>query len=565
VNGSSTFERFAALGEASFASTRGGRDALAPFSRERFRALGRAGLFRVALPEGAGGEQRGLVGAIEALAGFAEASGDLGLATSALAQMVAVLLLARVAPPDEDSVAARWLPRLAAGHAIAAVANAEPGAGTNILALRARARPIASGWVLSARKQCITNAPVADIALVSARVLGADPRRSISCFAVEFPGQRRWRRPRADLPGLSSSPTGDLLLHRVEVRGDAVIGRVGDAVSLFKEVFALERLLAGALFLAAVARCHRRALDVAEAPSRSGGPLGTHQFVQERVLQMRVAADLLGHHLRETARAMDAGLDAGPSLSAVKIYGIEAAQSALTSLRRLLGSRGLSRADWTARLSEDLAVLAVFGGTVELHKRALYSDLVCEREQAAGQRIEITRVAPPPRGSPLEDELVRLVARAFPDIDRLRGRYTWDAAATHLFLARATSGIVGFRALFSRQVGFGTERVRALGMGIAIDPSWQRRGIGWRLTLAALEWASAEGHRLAVAFLASQNAETLLRRAGFRPLRARVAYRNAGGDRIDETAPCWIAALDDTAIVEAIEAHGELYVGDGTF
>jgi isovaleryl-CoA dehydrogenase len=565
VNGSSTFERFAALGEASFASTRGGRDVLAPFSHERFRALGRAGLFRVALPERAGGEQRGLLGAVEALAGFADASGDLGLATSALAQMVAVLLLARVAPPDEDSVAARWLPRLASGHAIAAVANAEPGAGTNILALRARARPVAGGWVLSARKRCITNVPVADIALVSARALGADPRRSISCFAVELPGGRRWRRPRTDLPGLSSSPTGDLLLHRAEVHGDAVVGQLGDGVSLFKEVFGLERLLAGALFLAAVARCHRRALEAAEAPGRSGAPLGTHQFVQERVLQMRVAADLLGHHLRETARAMDAGLGAGPALSAVKIYGLEAAQSALTSLRRLLGSRGLARADWTARLSEDLAVLAIFGGTVELHKRALYSDLVVEREQAAGKRVEITMLAPPPQGSPIDIELVRLVSRALSDIDRLRGRYTWDAPATHLLLARTSSGIVGFRALFSRHVGFGTERVRALGIGIVIDPLWQRRGIGWRLTLAALEWGRADGHRLTIAFLASHNSEPLLRRAGFRPLRARVAYRNAGGARIDETAPCWIAPLDDTAIVEAIEAHGELDIGDGTF
>lgn len=555
-------ERFALLGQIAFAATRGPRDAQPPFSRERFRALGSTGLFRAALDPGVGGEGLGLLGAVEALGGFAEGSFDLGLCTSALAQMVAVLVLAR-----RRSVAAlgRWLPPLASGEAIATVANAEPGAGTNILGLGARARRTDDGWLLSARKRCITNAPVADLALVSARVVGVDPRRSISGFVVGLPHRRGWTRARGALSGLQSSPTGDLVLFRAEVPREALIGEIGGGVALFREIFALERLLAGALFLATLRRCQRRALDVAEAPGPSGAPLGVHQMVQERVVQMRVAAELLQSHLHEAARAMDAGQDVGPSLGAIKVFGLEAAQGALTGLRRLLGSRGLSRDDWSARASEDLAALAIFGGTVELHKRALYVDLAREREASSRKDLAIELAALPSPGSALERSLIDLAARAFPDLEPLHGRYTWDSPATHLALARVGGELVGFRALFSREIVVGAERVRALGMGIAIDPAWQRRGVGRRLTMAALGWARAQGHRLGIAFLASPNAERLLRASGFRPLLARVTYRDAAGQRLDERAPCWIASLDGSPLIEAIEVHGELDIGQGSF
>ncbi|APR78387.1 Acyl-CoA dehydrogenase, short-chain specific [Minicystis rosea] len=547
-------ERFAIVGASCFAAVEGDRDAVPPFSRERFRALGATGLFRLAI------EGHGLAGATLALAGFAEGSFDLGLATSALAQMVAVVILARHA---SGPVADRWLARLASGEAIATIANAEPGAGTNILGLRARARAVPDGgFLLSARKRCITNAPAADVAIVSARVAGADPRRAITCFAVELPAPRVYSRPRLDLAGLTSSPTGDLLLFRAEVPHAAAVGDIGSGVALFREVFALERLFAGALFLATLRRCQRRALDIAEARDAFRDPIGVHQHVQERVLQMRVAADLLDGHLRETARRMDAGEDVGPALAAIKIHGLDAAHDALTGLRRLLGARGLSRADWTARVSEDLAVLAVFGGTVELHKRALYADLVREREA----RVDITIAAPPPAGSALERDLVALVARAMPAFDHLHGRYTYDAPATHLALAHAGAKLAGFRAMFSREVRVGDARVRALGMGIAVDPAFQRRGLGRRLTAAALAWARASGHRLGIAFLATTNAEPLLRENGFRPLRARVTYHDAQGNRREEEeAPCWVAALDGSAVVLEIEAHGELDLGDRTF
>lgn len=534
--------RFRAVGERCVRPTSDTHDCAATFDREAFRALGRAGLFDPAMD---------LSSQLAALWGLVEGSGDLGLATSALAQQVAIGVLRRHGSADQR---AQWVARLGSGDAVAAVANAEPGAGSDILALRARARPTADGFLLTGRKRSITNVPAADLVLLSARLEGAPADRSISTFAVALPAPRAWTRTYTDLLGLRTSPTGDLLLKGAQVPAAAILGQPGEGVAVFREVFDHERLLAGALFLGTLTGCLARGLAHAARRSQFGAPIGQNQYVQGPLVEMAAQAHALEAHLFETAARAARGAPCGSRLSSVKVLGLEAATAAAQAGLRLRGGQGL-RAGPAERAVRDLSALALFGGTVELHKRALWSDL-----QRRAPRL--AWCAPPAPGSALESELVALVARALPGMPELQGKYSFDSPPTRLVLARDGACLVGFRALYEREYESEGRRIPGVGFGVAVDPPRQQQGVATALTAAACEAMRADGRRLALAFLQGEQAVPLLRSFGFERLQVPVTYTDSAGQNRAETAPAWALGLQGER-PSAVVGGGSLHVGRG--
>jgi alkylation response protein AidB-like acyl-CoA dehydrogenase/ribosomal protein S18 acetylase RimI-like enzyme len=561
-------ERFRVLGERYRAEhTKAGRKAAVTstgLDRAAFLRLGEAGMFRAALEPALGGE--GLVGAVHALAGFAAGSGDLGLSTSLLAQLVCVRLLAQA---GTEAQRARYLPRLLSGEWVGAVANSEPRAGTDILALRARVAPTAEGLRLDARKCSITNGGAADLAIVSARLAGVPPSHAVNLFLVEtaLPGVHA--RPVTDLMGLTTSATGNLLARRVVLPGDARLGEPGDGVRLFRATFTEERLLVGVLYLAAVRRSLERGLAHAQERRTFGEPLGRHQYIQERLVRMRVAEETLEALLDSALGALARGEDVFGTLSILKLHGVEAAVDAAQGLMRVLGGRGLRRSEGAEGLLRDVLCLSIFGGTVELHKVVLYNELVKARgrvrpppEERESLEVHATDALPPG----LEAELCALVARAFPGEHALTDRYYYDTRPDLVVTVRRDGALAGFRAIILREVQLGGRAVKVAGLGIAVAPEHQRQGLGTLLTRRALAVLAERGVELALVFLITRSAEKLLRAFGFSRLSAPVTYLSREDGRlVTESMPAWGLALGGSALLEEVEARGGLHLGVGTW
>ena len=568
---SALHERFRTLGERYRTErTRQGRqrrrgEAAAPgFDRAAFRWLGDAGMFRVALEPSLGGE--GLPGAVHALAGFAAGSGDLGLATSLLAHLVCVRLLARAGTEAQH---ARHLPRLLSGEWVGAVANTEPRAGTDLLALRARVVPTPEGPRLDARKCSITNVGPADLAIVSARLGGVPPAHAVNLFLVETAWPGVHLRPVTDLTGLATSATGNLIARRVVLPEDARLGELGDGVRLFRATFTEERLLTGVLYLAAVRRCLERGLAHAQSRRTFGEPLGRHQYIQERLVRMRVAEETLEALLDTTLGALARGEEVFGTLSILKLHGVEAAVDAAQGLIRILGGKGLRRGEGAEGMLRDLLCLSVFGGTVELHKVVLYNETVKARGRArpaasVDEAFEVhdTRELPPG----LEAELCALVARCIPGEPALRGRYYYDTRPDLVVTVRRGGMLAGFRAVTFREVMLGGRMVKVAGLGIAVAPEHQRRGLGTLLTQHVLGLLAGRGVELALAFLITRAGEKLLRSSGFSRLGAPVTYlARDDGRLVTESMPAYALALGGSALLEEIEARGGLHLGVGVW
>jgi GNAT superfamily N-acetyltransferase len=343
---------------------------------------------------------------------------------------------------------------------------------------------------------------------------------------------------------------------------------VGQGLDLFRQMFAQERLYTGVLYLAALRLCLRRALEHAETRHQFGRPIGRNQYVQERVVRTRVAEELLACLLADLAPAVDRGDDVSDRLAVVKIHGIEAALEASADLMRLLGGRGMRQDEPAGKLHRDLLALSILGGTVELQKIVLYQELA-KRVPAEPPRRSDVAITLHERGDltpDLDRSLIELTARIFPDEPALRGRYYFDTPPDLVLAAWKDGQLAGFRIVVRRTVDLGSGAVRVAGLGIGVDPRFQRQGIGTELTRRALEVLRAGGDDLAVAFLFTPSAEKLLKAFGFRRLPARITFadRSTGAVR-EETAPAWALDLHRGTLVEDLGACGMVHLGAGAW
>lgn len=146
----------------------------------------------------------------------------------------------------------------------------------------------------------------------------------------------------------------------------------------------------------------------------------------------------------------------------------------------------------------------------------------------------------------------------------LAGRYYYDSAPDFVVLARHKGQLVGTRIVIRRTVLHCGRSLRLAGLGIAVDPDYQRRGVGRRLTDFTLRLLADLEDEIAMAFLSNRAGEALLAMFGFRHLRAQVSYV----DRITnalvvETMPCFVREFRPCDAIEGIEREGSLHVGVG--
>ncbi|MBK8975829.1 MAG: acyl-CoA dehydrogenase family protein [Planctomycetes bacterium] len=338
------------------------------FRRETVTALAAAGVIGGPLPESAGGggwSARQLAIAHEEIGAVCgNARGFLAVQTGLVAQC----LLQHADRAQRE----RWLPGLLDGSRIGCFGLTEPDAGSDVASLACRAERTAAGtWRLTGRKIWITNAGVADIAIVFATVDPSRGRDGITGFLVETdrPGLAREPMPGVEL-GHRGSDHAQLVLDGVEVPDAAVLGGLHHGFRV-----AMDGLHAGRLSVAAGATgIHRAALDCARrfAAERVqfGKPIARLQMVQERLADM--AIELLASRalVARCADRRDAGREVPGDLAAAKLYATEAAARAAEHAILLLGGRGYSSAWPAERLWRDAMGLRIYEGT-SLIQRAI--------------------------------------------------------------------------------------------------------------------------------------------------------------------------------------------------
>src|SRR5690242_7600767 len=208
----------------------------------------------------------------------------------------------------------QWLPRMAAGEAIGCFGLTEPDAGSDPASMRTRARRDGSDWILDGTKMWITNAPVADVAVVWARtddgVRGfVVPTDTPGLSAPEVPGKL----------SLRASVTGQLVLDGVRLPGDAVLPEVrglrGPLSCLTEARFGIVWGATGAMRDSLVT-----ALEYAGTRVQFGRPIAGFQLTQAKFADATAAyakAVLYALHLGRIKDGVVPGVRATPEMISV--------------------------------------------------------------------------------------------------------------------------------------------------------------------------------------------------------------------------------------------------------
>jgi alkylation response protein AidB-like acyl-CoA dehydrogenase len=215
---------------------------------------------------------------------------------------------------------ARWLPPMAAGECIGAIAMTEPGAGSDLQGIRTTAARDGDGWVLNGAKTFITNGINSDLVIVVARTDPDAGAHGISLLVVErgMPGFTRGRK--LDKIGLHAQDTAELFFDDVRVPAANLLGREG----------------------------------------------GGFVHLMERLPRERMSIAILALNADELA-AVDA--------AKAKLWATEVQHRVLDRCLHLFGGYGYMAEYPIARAYADARVQTIYGGTSEIMKTIIARDL----------------------------------------------------------------------------------------------------------------------------------------------------------------------------------------------
>lgn len=344
------------------------------FNLALFRRAGELGLLGVTLPESYGGAGLDAVAAVqvfEALSGS-----DPGFALAVLAH--AILFAQNVNVNGSEEQRRRVLPRAASGEWIGGLCMTEPEVGTDVLAMRTRARRDGDGYVLDGTKTFITNGGVDEGTLGDAFVVyTATGPRQITSFLVEkgAAGLRlgqKWR----DKLGMRSSFTAELVFDGVRVPVEARLGEEGEGTLQMMRNLEVERLTLAAMSVGIARRCLQVMVGYANERRSFGRPLREHgqiqRYVGEGFARFRAARTLV----YDAARRMDLG-STGQRVDAdaAKLFAAQVGKWVADAAIQVLGGYGYMGEYVVERLWRDAKLLEIGGGTLEAHHKNLVKDL----------------------------------------------------------------------------------------------------------------------------------------------------------------------------------------------
>lgn len=362
------------------------RDRSLSFDRALWRELARSGLFGVHMPLAYGGQGLGIWEFAAALDGFSQGCQDMGVLVSFVAQVA--LVQAGLLSYGSEAQCQRWLPELISGEKIGCFAITEASCGSDVRALQLAASYSATGYVLQGQKWNITNAPVADLCMTFARLEGTGDQ-AITCFMTETDKPGISRSAAFELLGNRGTPIGSIDFEQAALDLDSVIGGEGQGLRVLYFGFLIERVFTGLV----VTGCVQPLIDECIAYSSQrlafGRPISDNQYVQGQIVEVYTQIELLRSILLRGLSALEQGRDCSTLASIIKILASETLHDACLTAMRIHGNYGYRRDHYFERLLRDSIGLFFAGGTIEIHKHVIWTNLLAEAQHGSKDKTDL--------------------------------------------------------------------------------------------------------------------------------------------------------------------------------
>ena len=339
---------------------------LAP--RELFTAAGANGFLGMQIPEEYGGggvpdfRFNQILGEELALAGV----GGAGLGLT-LHNDICLPYFLRYCTEEQRQ---RWLPGIASGELITAVAMTEPGAGSDLAGIRSSARPDGTDLIVNGAKTFITNGINADLVITAVRT-GPERHKGLSLVVLErgMPGFERGRN--LDKLGLHSQDTAELSFTDVRVPKENVLGEIGSGFYGLVANLPQERMSIAVAGLASARAAVNWTIEYVRQRKAFGNPLGSLQNTRFVLAELDTEVDVGQAYLDRCVLALNADDLTVEDAAKAKWWATELQGRAVDRCLQLHGGYGYMQEYPIARAYADARVTRIYGGATEVMKEII--------------------------------------------------------------------------------------------------------------------------------------------------------------------------------------------------
>lgn len=345
------------------------RDREGRFSRVLWKKCADFGIQGLPFPEKYGGSEANILTAMLTMEGLGYGCHDNGLIFGINAQMWSVQM--PIMTFGTEAQKEKYLPGMCRGEIIGAHGMTEPDTGSDAYALRARAEKRDGGYVLNGTKMFVTNAPIADLAVVFATVDPAKGMWGVTGFVVEKgrPGFNISRD--IEKMGLRTSPMGELILQDCYVPEENRLGPEGAGARIFNHSMEWERSCILASHLGVMERQLENSIQYARERVQYGQPIGKYQSVANRIVDMKVRLETARLLLYKVAWLKMMRKSAVMEAAMAKLYLSECfVQSGLDAIRTLGGYGYMTEFEVERDLRDAIGGI-IYSGTSDIQRNII--------------------------------------------------------------------------------------------------------------------------------------------------------------------------------------------------
>lgn len=270
---------------------------------------------------------------------------------------------------------AKWLPGVTSGEKILAVAMTEPGAGSDLAAMRTRAVKDGNDYIINGSKTFISNGVLADLVVLAVKTNPSAGAKGITLFVVEngTPGFSKGKQiPKV---GLHAQDTAELFFEDCRVPAENMLGGEGNGFKCLMQKLQQERLMVSISAQAAAERCLELTLNYVKERSLFGKTLSKFQNTQFTLAEIASEIQIGRSFIDQLIINHMAGKNIVQEVSMAKYWVAEMENRVASRCLQLFGGYGYCKEYPISRMWTDARIQTIYAGTSEVMKLVISKGL----------------------------------------------------------------------------------------------------------------------------------------------------------------------------------------------
>jgi acyl-CoA dehydrogenase len=271
----------------------------------------------------------------------------------------------------------RWLPAMAKGELVGAIAMTEPGAGSDLQGIRTQARREGDDYLISGQKTFITNGQHADLVIVVAKTDPREGAKGVSLIVAETKDLAGFRRGRTlDKMGQKAQDTAELFFDDARVPADNLLGgEEGRGFGQLMNQLPYERMIVAFRAVGAMARAVELASAYAKERRAFGKSLMEFQNTRFTLAECATEVSVARAFVSECLDKLLAGRLDAPTACMAKWWTSERQCTVIDRCLQIFGGYGYMNEYPISRLYTEARVQRIYGGTSEIMKEVIARSL----------------------------------------------------------------------------------------------------------------------------------------------------------------------------------------------